>query len=140
MYDSKTLSWTVNSIYTRLTASIEGHLKSRKCSTDCVQCFTAFDWHSSKPLTKTIYKHGQGNHAQQKLGFPRGEIKYVRPSIKKPHPDMIIQVLFHLSFYHLTAKVLMLTAQCKVVKVLHIFIHNQIKKKHMLVFYKYLKK
>lgn len=52
-----TLSWTVNSIYTRLTVSIEGHLKSRKCSTDCVQCFTASDWHSSKLLTKTIYKH-----------------------------------------------------------------------------------
>lgn len=33
---------TVYSIYTRLTASIEGHLKSRICSTDCVLCSPAF--------------------------------------------------------------------------------------------------
>lgn len=47
-YDSTTLSWTVTSIYTRLNSKHRRTLKWRKRSTDRVQCFTAFDWHSSK--------------------------------------------------------------------------------------------
>lgn len=43
----------------KINSSIEGHLKSRICSTDCIQYFPAFGWYSLKPFTvqDTIYKH-----------------------------------------------------------------------------------
>lgn len=131
------LNSTATSIYTRLTASREGHLKSRKRSTDRVQCFTAFDWHSSKHLTKTIYKHQHGSLSWHKLDNPSRQIQYVRPPICYYEP--IFTCFFHLQMkWSVNAYNFMQRGLCYIIS-FNPTPKNKTKQ-NMLVIYKYLKK